>query len=83
MFFKPPLQVHTPIYGQIYKILYDETSNKRQYEVKIKTFPICICMDLVTMISSSLGKCVSYIMYCNMSCFVNSLKFSSFPNLEL
>jgi hypothetical protein len=43
-------------YGQIYKILCGKVSNKKQYEVTIGNFPAYICMDFVTMVSSSLGK---------------------------
>jgi predicted nucleic acid-binding Zn finger protein len=54
--FKSPLKVLTHEYGQMYKILCWETSNKSNDMVIIKTFPTCSCMDFLMMISNSLGK---------------------------
>jgi hypothetical protein len=59
--FQPPLEAFSLGYGQIYKILCDEISNKRQYEVTIGNFLACICMDFVTMVSCSLGKCGKWV----------------------
>jgi hypothetical protein len=50
----PPLGVLPPRYGQIYKILFGQNPNKKQYEVIIWNFPTCICLDFVTMMFSSL-----------------------------
>ena len=52
----PPLEVPLLGYGRIYKILFGQNPNKKQYEVIIWNFPTCICLDFVTMISNSLGR---------------------------
>lgn len=54
--FEPPLEVLTSGYGWIYKITCGETSNIRQYEITIRNFLACSCLDIVTMVLSSLGK---------------------------
>jgi len=59
----PPLDVPPPRYGWIYKILFGQNPNKKQYEVTIGNFLACISLDFVTMISNSLrwwGKWVPY-----------------------
>jgi hypothetical protein len=51
----PPLEVPPPIYGWIYKILFGQNPNKKQYEIIIGNFLACTCLDFVTMMSSLLG----------------------------
>jgi len=50
-----PLEVPPFGYGQIYKILFGQNPNKKQYEVTIGNFLAYTCLDFVTMTSSSLG----------------------------
>jgi hypothetical protein len=50
-----PLGVPPPRYGQIYKILFGQSPNKKQYEVIIWNFPTCTCLDFGAIMSSSLG----------------------------
>jgi hypothetical protein len=85
MTFKPPLEVPTILkYGQIYNIIYGQTSNNKQYEVTIGNFFVCTYMDFVITISNLLGmhekwvpcKHMYYVTYCSRSCFVGSLKIS-------
>jgi hypothetical protein len=51
----PPLEVPPPRYRQIYKILFGQNPNKKQYEVTIRNFPACNCLDFVARMFSSLG----------------------------
>jgi hypothetical protein len=51
----PPLEVPLPRYGWIYNILSSQNLNKKQYEITIRNFPNCICLDFVIMMSNSLG----------------------------
>jgi hypothetical protein len=55
LLFQPPLDVLTPRYGQIYKILCGKATKKTNYEITLGNSPTCTCMDFVIMISSSLG----------------------------
>jgi len=55
MIINPPSEVPLTRYGQIYNILFGQNPNKRQYEITIGNFPTYTYLDLVTMISSSLG----------------------------
>ncbi len=76
-----PLEVPPLGYGHIYKILLGQNPNKNQYEVTIGNFPPCIYLDLVEMISSSLGRRGKW-MHCkhvfyNMSC-LQGIHFSCF-----
>jgi hypothetical protein len=52
----PPLEVPLPWYEWIYKMLFGQNRNKKQYEVIIGNFFACTCLDFVTMISSLLGQ---------------------------
>jgi hypothetical protein len=47
MIINPPLEVPPPRYGQIYKILFDQNPNKKQYEVTIGNFPTCTCSRIL------------------------------------
>jgi len=51
----PPLEVPLLRYGLIYKILFGQNLNKKQYEVTIGNFPTCTCLDFIIMISNSFG----------------------------
>jgi hypothetical protein len=51
----PPLEVPPLEYGRIYKILFGQNPNKRQYEITIGNFLACTCLDFITMTSSVLG----------------------------
>ncbi len=51
----PSLEVPLPRYGQIYKIVSSQNLNKKQYEVTIRNFLACTCLDFVAMIYGSLG----------------------------
>jgi hypothetical protein len=55
MTINPPLEVPPLGYGWIYKIVFNQNLNKKQYEVTIGDFPACNCLDFVEMISNSLG----------------------------
>ncbi len=52
----PPLEVPPLGYGRIYKIMFGQNPNKKQYEVTIMKFLACICLDFGTMIYNSLGQ---------------------------
>jgi hypothetical protein len=51
----PPLEVPPPRYRWIYKILFGQNPNKKQYEITIGNFPTCICLDFIALMSCSLG----------------------------
>ncbi len=51
----PPLEVPLLGYGQIYKILFGQNPNNKQYEIIIGNFLTCICLGFVAMMSNSLG----------------------------
>jgi hypothetical protein len=51
----PPLEVPPPRYGWIYKILFDQNPNKKQYEATIGNFLGCTSLDFVAMTSNLLG----------------------------
>jgi hypothetical protein len=51
----PSLEVPLLKYGWIYKIMSGQNPNKKQYEVTIRNFLACTCLDFVAMIYSSLG----------------------------
>ncbi len=51
----PPLEVPPSRYGRIYKIMFGQNPNKKQYEVTIRNFLTCTCLNFVTMISSLFG----------------------------
>jgi len=44
-----------PLLRQIYKILFSQSPNKKQYEIITWNFPTCTCLDFVAMMSSLLG----------------------------
>ncbi len=52
----PSLEAPLPRYGRIYKIMFGQNPKKKQYEITIRNFLACICLDFVTMIYSSLGQ---------------------------
>ncbi len=52
----PPLEVPPLRYGRIYKILFDQNPNNKQYEVMIGNFPTYTCLDFIAMMFSSLGQ---------------------------
>jgi hypothetical protein len=54
--FQPPFEVLVLGYGQVYKILCGKISNRKQYEITIGNFLNYICIDFMTMVSSSFGK---------------------------
>jgi hypothetical protein len=45
----PPLEVPPNGYGWIYKILFGQNPNKKQYKVTIGNFIACTYLDFVTM----------------------------------
>jgi len=80
--FQPPLNILVFKYHQIYKILWGETSNKTQYEIPIGNFLLALAWILLLWFQAHWinkgNRChlKTYIMYYNMSCFVDNLKFS-------
>ncbi len=51
----PSLEVPSPRYGQVFKILSSQNPNKNQYEVTIGNFLAYTCLDFVKMMFNSLG----------------------------
>jgi hypothetical protein len=51
----PPLEVPRPRYGRIYKILFGQNPNKKQFEITIGNFLACTSLDFVAMMFSLLG----------------------------
>ncbi len=52
----PPMEVASPRYGRIYKILFSQNPTKKQYEVTIGNFLACTCLDFVVMMFSLLSQ---------------------------
>jgi hypothetical protein len=53
----PPTNVPPLGYGPIYCITLGPIENCKQCEVMISEFPVCICMDFVSLLIGSLGSC--------------------------
>jgi hypothetical protein len=71
----PPLEVPPPKYRWIYKILFCQNPNKKQYEITIGNFPTCICMDFVVMMSSLLGWWGKWVPYKHMYYILQHVMF--------
>ncbi len=71
----PPLEVPLPRYGWIYKILFSQNPNKKQYEITIRNFPACTCLDFVAMISNSSGWPKKWVPCKHMYCVLQHVMF--------
>jgi hypothetical protein len=85
--FQPPLDVLTPGYGQIYKILCGKVAIRQNMKLHLGTLQLALAWILLLWFQGHWGNggndyhVNTCTMYYNMSCFVGSLKISFISQL--